>query len=136
MSKFTNGLVVGTLVGAAVGAAIVIVVTRRPVVTCDDNHSIAVNPTMSKLPDTCSNRAPINWMAQTGSGNITVQIPDWNGHTPTTTINPYPAANCSGSTCTSGPYTTQTIPSDTAIWYSITFATNSQRIYGRIIIKP
>jgi hypothetical protein len=136
MAKFTSGLLVGAVIGAVVAATVTFAILRPPTVICDNNHYIVVNSSTNKLPDTCSNKAAIVWQNETGSGDITITIPDWNGHTPTTTINPYPSKNCTGATCNSGPYTTSNIPSDTAIDYSLTFMTNGRKIYGHIIIKP
>jgi hypothetical protein len=131
-----SGFIPGLLVGAAVVAAVVVGINAlKP--TCNDNHYIVVDPiTTERLPDTCSHTSPIVWRASDGSA-LSIKIPDWYGHTPTTTINPYPAAACTGANCDSGPFQGSAISNGKEIWYSITFKANNKTIYGRIIIiKP
>jgi hypothetical protein len=95
---------------------------------------------MSSLPDVCVHKSPpttLTWRS-TDNTTLTIKIPDWGSHNPTTTINPYPSATCNGTYCVSGAFAGLQIPDCTEIWYSVTLdnGTSTKPLFGRIIIRP
>jgi len=136
MKKSTSFLGLSVLLMSVLGCP-----HETAVVPCDPNLNLAVSLSVARLPDTCVSKianAMITWRSSDNSA-LAVRIPDWNGTTPTATINPYPNPTCDGTTpyCTSGPFHGGTIADETAIMYSLTMVngTTTKKIYGRIIIK-
>ena len=124
--------------------ATVLACEQRPqAIDCDQNLNISVNLSLGKLPDTCvsksANPLPVITWRSSDNSKLSVQIPDWNGTTPTATVNPYPTPTCDGTTtyCTSGPFGGGSIADETPIMYSLTMANGptTKKIFGRIIIK-
>lgn len=107
---------------------------------CDPATSIGVSSPMGSLPDSCVSKSAntqLSWRSSDGS-LLVIQIPDWGNEQPTTTINPYPGARCSGTSCASGAFAGGAIPNCIAVRYSVTttLGATSTKHYGRIIIKP
>ncbi len=97
------------------------------------NHVVSVSATCNSGSSTSP--AVVTYVSQTGKDTITWQtsdnsIPNVQGLS--TSTGPY-TVNCTSNPCSSGGYTGSFNP-DTPVNYSVTVGSN--KIYGRIIIKP